>query len=104
MPSAIQLISTHSFAALPRWVSLGSAWVTAAVIGWTDYVTGMELSLFALYAVPIFMAVWFGTWRGGLLMAAGCTLIWWFANRADSTFTTWWGYHIAAASRLALFI
>ena len=76
----------------------------AAVIGWVDYVTGSELSLFALYAIPIFMAVWFGSWRGGLLMAVVCTAIWWFANRADSTFTTWWGYHIAATSRAVLFI
>jgi signal transduction histidine kinase len=78
--------------------------VIAAAIGWTDYATGNEVSLFALYAVPIFMAVWFGTWRDGLWMALACTAIWWVANRADSPFTTWWGYHVAATSRGVLFI
>jgi signal transduction histidine kinase len=104
MPSVTQLISTPSFGTVPRWVSMGAAWVTAVVLGWSDYVTGQELSLFALYAIPIFMAMWFGTWRDGLLMATACTVIWWIANKADSTYTTWWGYHIAAISRLALFV
>jgi signal transduction histidine kinase len=89
---------------MPRWATASVAWVTAIVIGWGDYATGNEVSLFALYAVPIFMAVWFGTWRNGLWMATACTAIWWIANRADSPFTTWWGYHVAAASRFALFI
>jgi signal transduction histidine kinase len=104
MPAVNQLTLTHTFASLPRWATVGSAWATAVILGWTDYVTGNELSLFALYAIPIFMAVWFGSWRDGLLMATACAAIWWVANRADSTFTTWWGYHIATISRLFLFL
>lgn len=104
MPATTSFLHPHAFPAMPRWVTSSAAWVSVAVIGWTDYVTGNELSLIALYAIPIFMAVWFGTWRGGLLMAVVCALIWWVANRGDSTFTTWWGFHIAASSRLVLFI
>ena len=84
MPSVTQLLSTQSFAAMPRWLSIGTAWVTALVLGWTDYATGNELSVFALYAIPIFMAMWFGTWRDGLLMATACAAIWWIADGFES--------------------
>jgi signal transduction histidine kinase len=104
MPADARSLSVQSFGPVPRWVTSSASWAIAVVLGWTDYATGNEVSLFALYAIPIFMAVWFGTWRDGLLMAVACTAIWWVANWADSPFTTWWGYHIAAASRGALFI
>ena len=91
-------------APLYRWLKFASAWLTAAGIGWVDYETGSELSLFGLYAVPIFMAVWFGTWRAGLIMAVACTAIWWVANWSVNPFTTLWGYNVAAASRLLLFV
>jgi signal transduction histidine kinase len=91
-------------ATLPRWLKFFSSWIVAGSIGWVDEVTGKEVSLFALYGIPIFMAVWYGSWRSGLLMAGACTMIWWFANRHDHDFTTWWGYPIATTSRCALFI
>lgn len=89
---------------LYRWLKFASAWLIAGVIGWVDYVTGSELSLFGLYAIPIFMAVWFGSWRAGLLMAGACTAIWWIANWSVNPFSTLWGYNVAAASRLMLFV
>ncbi|OAI56628.1 hypothetical protein AYO49_03895 [Verrucomicrobiaceae bacterium SCGC AG-212-N21] len=90
--------------ALPSWLKYFSSWVVVAFIGWLDEVTGKEVSLFALYGIPIFMAVWYGSWRSGLLMACASTVIWWFVNREYHDFTTWWGYPMATASRMALFI
>src|SRR4051794_18342283 len=104
MSATSQSIKSPSFAAVPQWAKFASAWALMAMIGWIDYVTGHEVSLFALYAVPTFMAVWYGSWRAGLLMAFVCAVVWWVANRADNHFTTWWGYDLAAGSRLALFI
>jgi signal transduction histidine kinase len=104
MSTAIQASYRSSSPALPQWMKFSFAWVLTAIIGWLDYATGSELSLFALYGVPIFMAVWYGSWRSGILLAVACTVIWWFANREESTFTTWWGYHMAAASRFILFV
>jgi signal transduction histidine kinase len=91
-------------ASLPGWLKYVTSWLVVAFIGWLDYVTEKEVSLFALYGVPIFMAVWFGSWRSGLLMACVSTILWWFVNREYSDFTTWWGYPMATASRCALFI
>lgn len=104
MSAAINVTLPPSIAALPRWSKVAAAWLITVLIGWIDLVTGNEVSLFALYGFPIFMGVWFGSPRHGLIMAVACTIIWWWANHADNSFTTWWGYHIAAGSRLALFI
>jgi signal transduction histidine kinase len=104
MSAATHLIYPPPAEAVPRWMKFSAAWLLTLIIGWFDYVSGSEFSIFALYAIPIFMAVWYGSWRAGLLMAFVCTATWWLANRAESTFTTWWGYHLAAASRLALFV
>src|SRR4051812_37174650 len=102
MSASSSAIQSSSFAALPQWVKFLSAWVLTGILGWLDYITGHEVSLFGLFAIPIFMAVWYGSWRAGLLMAFVCAATWWIANRADNRFTTWWGYHLAAGSRLAL--
>lgn len=104
MHATLNVTLPPAITALPRWSKVGVSWVITALIGWVDFVTGSEVSLFALYGVPIFMAVWFGSTRHGLFMAVTCTVIWWWANLAENTFTTWWGYHIAAGSRFALFI
>lgn len=75
----------------------------SAAIGWIDYLTGWEWSLFVLYALPIFLAVW---WRGrnaGLLLAAWSALIWWLANQAGNPYQTWLGYNLAMFSRFVYF-
>jgi signal transduction histidine kinase len=104
MSSAIHAPYPPPATAIPQWIKFGSAWALMAIIGWIDYVTGNELSIFALYGAPIFMAVWYGSWRMGIAMALICTAVWWWANIEQSTFTTWWGYHVAAGSRMILFI
>jgi signal transduction histidine kinase len=103
MSTAIHAPFTPSSTAIPRWIKYGSSWALTALIGWIDYVTGAELSIFALYGLPIFLSVWYESWRSGIAMALVCTVVWWWANIEQSTFTTWWGYHVAAGSRMVLF-
>ena len=104
MTAATPVIPSPPAEAVPRWVKFSFAWVITAIMGWVDFVTGKEFSLFGLYAIPIFMSVWYGTWRSGILMALVCTFVWWYANKDVMPFDTWWGYWIAAGSRLILFL
>lgn len=85
------------------WI-LAGAGAAVGVIGFLDNLTGWELSLFVLYGVPIFLVVWYGSWHSGMVLAVICTLIWWFANKAENPYVTWWGYQMAAVSRFAYFI
>ena len=73
------------------------------LIGWVDYVTGREISLFAFYSIPIYLAVWYGERHAGVVTAFVCTFAWWWANKNVHTFTTSYGYPIATASRLVFF-
>jgi signal transduction histidine kinase len=73
------------------------------LIGWVDWVTGREISLFAFYSIPIYLAVWYGDRHAGIMVAFLCTLSWWWANKDVHTFTTSYGYPIATVSRLVFF-
>lgn len=73
------------------------------LIGWVDWVTGREISLFAFYSIPIYLAVWYGDRHAGVVVAFVCTGAWWWANKDVHTFTTSYGYPIATASRLVFF-
>lgn len=104
MPTIVSS-SIHQTTSSPyRWWILAGAGAAVGVIGFLDNLTGWELSLFVLYGVPIFLVVWYGSWQAGTALAVICTLIWWFANKAENPYVTWWGYQMAAASRFAYFI
>jgi signal transduction histidine kinase len=75
-----------------------------AVIGYIDWITGREISFFAFYSIPIFIAVWYGDRRAGLVMAVASTFTWWWANKDVHTFTTAYGYPTATFSRLVFYI
>ena len=88
---------------MPAWVMILVLPILSAAIGWMDYLTGWEWSLFVLYALPIFLAVW---WRGrnaGLLLAGWSAVIWWLANQAGSPYQTELGYNLAMFSRFVYF-
>lgn len=82
----------------------GSAIVIILVIGWLDWYTGREISFLAFYALPIFLAAWYGDRNTGLMTAFLSAFVWWWANRNDNLFTTSYGYPIATASRLVCFV
>ena len=65
--------------------------------------TGWELSLFILYALPILLAVWWIGTSAGAFIAASCGVIWWIANQWTSPYETQLGYTWAMMSRLFYF-
>jgi signal transduction histidine kinase len=89
---------------LPRPLLIGACVLMVLTIGAVDYWTGWELSLFVLYAFPIFGGVWFAGVPTGLFLALLSSVTWWLANAYDNPYATWWGYPLAALSRLAYFV
>lgn len=63
-----------------------------------------EISLFVMYAVPIFLTVWFTNRRTGLIMACICGAVWYWANVTSHPYETSKGYFWATANRLAYFL
>jgi signal transduction histidine kinase len=92
------------FFARNRKMMYAVAILNILVIGWLDWFTGREISLFVFYSVPIFLVVWYGDRGSGLVTAFVSAFVWWWANRNDNLFTTSYGYPLATASRLACFI
>jgi signal transduction histidine kinase len=89
---------------LKRSLVLGGALVLVAVIGWVDYISGWEFSLFVFYAIPLLMVVWQGYPRLAVVLAMLCGLIWWLANEADHPYSQLWSYHWASIGRTVYFV
>jgi signal transduction histidine kinase len=75
----------------------------AVMIGWLDYSTGWEMSLFIFYALPIFIVVWHSGLLSGLVMTAICGVVWMLANESSHPYETNLGYGWAMVSRLFYF-
>lgn len=73
------------------------------IVGWADFMTGWELSLFILYAAPIFLSVWRFGITAGILSASLSSIVWLFANEATHPYETDIGYIWAMISRLFYF-
>jgi signal transduction histidine kinase len=73
------------------------------LIGLLDNLTGWELSLFVFYALPVLLAVWWGSLNLGILLAVTNAAIWWVANQDSHPYQTQWGYNWAMISRLIYF-
>jgi len=63
-----------------RWVYAGAVAILA-VITWVDWASGYELELFVLYFLPIALAAWYGSRRGGLVLAAASGACWYLSDR-----------------------
>ena len=59
---------------------LTAAFVFTGIIGWLDYVTGVELDLFVLYLLPIVWVGWTLGSRAGIAVAVEGTALWYFAD------------------------
>lgn len=87
-----------------RWLVFVEILLLLLAIGWADYETGWEWSLFVLYAVPIVLAVVRDGLKAGVLVALASTLVWWAANQEENPYRTSLGYMMAMSSRLVYFI
>ncbi len=63
-----------------RPIAYAAAAVSLALITWADLVASAELSFIVFYFVPISIAAWFGSRRGGLLFAFASTACWWVSD------------------------
>ncbi len=72
-------------------------------MGWLDYISDWELSLFVFYAVPIMLAVWWVGSKVGMLTAIFCAAVWWVANQSNHPYETHLGYAWAMISRFVFF-
>jgi signal transduction histidine kinase len=88
---------------LPKWLTALLIVFLALLVGWADYTTGWELSLFIFYAIPIILAVWLLGSRSGMVAATICGLIWLVANEASHPYETQIGFGWAMLSRLFYF-
>lgn len=86
-----------------HWPTLLAVFLVAFV-GWLDWNTGWEFSLFVFYAVPIFLVVWHGQLFVAILFALVCSGVWWMANEHEHPYATGWGYLWASLSRMAYFL
>ena len=59
---------------------LVAAVLAVALIGWADYLTGIELRIFPLYFVPIAMVSWRANSSTGYSVAGLCAVVWLGAN------------------------
>lgn len=72
-------------------------------IAWVDRATGWELSLLAVYALPILLSVRLMGRNAGVVMAVLHGPIWWIANEGNQPYTTAWGYNWTMLSRVIVF-
>lgn len=91
------------FQNLPKWLTALFVVILALMIGYADYISGWELSLFVFYAIPIVLAVWLFGSRSGMATAALCGFIWLVANEASHPYETLIGYGWAMLSRFFYF-
>lgn len=83
---------------------LVAALALIALIGYADYVTEWEWSLFIFYAFPILLFTRRGDLRLAILTALLCGVAWFWANESSHPYRTASGYAWASLNRLAYFI
>ena len=55
----------------------------ALIIGFIDYLTGYEATIYPFYAIPILLMAWFADRNFALLISVVSTLAWWWADKAS---------------------
>lgn len=88
-----------------RWSQVAVVLVTLALSAYIDIVTGYEVSVFLLYAVPVALATrWLGK-SAGLGMAALATLVWIWADKASGhNYSQAWFLYVNALNRMVCFL
>lgn len=93
-----------AFLAQPKPFIFLESLLLAIFIGWLDYITDWELSLFIFYGFPIFLVTWVGSRNVGILFAVVSALIWHLANSPTQPYRTTQGYVLATLNRLGYFV
>jgi signal transduction histidine kinase len=76
----------------------------AIVVGFIDYLTGYEVTIWPFYSIPILLMVWFGDRNLAVLISVLSTFAWWWADRASGhLYSSEWLRAWDAAVRLIFF-
>jgi signal transduction histidine kinase len=62
---------------------LAAAVAGVLVVGFFDYITGYQVSMFLFYGAPIMFAVWFMDRKATSLIVLLSAIMWWWADRAS---------------------
>lgn len=87
-----------------RVVVIGMALLLMCLIGWVDYVTVWEFSVFVFYAVPILLMAWHDERYLTQFLAVLCGVVWWLANIDGHPYRSEGNYHWASLGRLVFFL
>jgi signal transduction histidine kinase len=90
------------FESLNRWSDRGvliRAFALLVVVGFTDYATGWELSLFVFYAVPIFMVGYRMRRSVAWGFAAASTFVWYLVNYGSHPYKSQFAFAWVTVSR-----
>jgi signal transduction histidine kinase len=105
-PLELEQAQTSAWTAVTNVMRHKSAWLAGALplllvlfIGWLDYVTPWDVSLFIFYAFPIILAVWWSGSMAGMLIVIVSGVVWWFANETTHPFGTQLAYVWALINR-----
>ena len=75
------------------------------IIGYFDYISGYQVSVFVFYAPPILFAVWYSGKQQGTLIALLCAIVWWWADvEAGHPYLTSWIQGWETLVRLIFFL
>ena len=75
------------------------------IVGWIDYITGYEVSVFPLYGLPIALSVWYFGFAGGVIGCGLCALAWVLADYfTGHTYSLEWVRWVNASARLIYFV
>ncbi len=94
---------SQRFGAQSRRALLLELWAAVAVLGYFDFLTTWELSLFVFYAVPIFAAAWYLDRTTALAMAGACGVAWGVSNAGDHPYLSSLAFGWAALNRTIYF-
>ena len=89
----------------PLWLLYTGAMAQVAACGFFDYVTGYELAVYPIYALPILFMVWFGGRLPAMVVSVVCTLVWWWADvAAGHVYSNGWYQAWDVVVRLMFFL
>ncbi|HEY0369148.1 MAG TPA: sensor histidine kinase [Chthoniobacterales bacterium] len=74
-----------TFQRQPGALIMCEALAAVAVIGSMDSVTGYEVSLSIIYAIPVFVVAWCTDRNKGVFLGVVCGIVWWWANGFAAT-------------------
>ncbi|MDR3404884.1 MAG: sensor histidine kinase [Chthoniobacter sp.] len=64
------------------WIFI-QALALVALIGFVDYITGYEVTIFPFYSIPVLLAIFFGNQRLATIICVCSALAWWGADTAS---------------------